>query len=198
MPGTYTVTLRVDGATQTKTVLVENDPRSDMTTAQLQAQYDASIRMRDMAANVNRIVASVDDLLRQTTTLRDHLRASRGAATLPAGNGAANPQAVLALIDSTSRELRHFRDSVLARPLAGLGYRQYPRLREEVQVVSGMVQRNLLGPTAGESLRMGELGKETTDAQVRLDFIVQNRVSKINSMLAGSQAIAVPRPAIVP
>ena len=48
---------------------------------------------------------------------------------------------MIATVDTTVKELRHFRDSVLARPLAGLGYRQYPRLREEVQTVSGMVSR---------------------------------------------------------
>jgi len=36
--------------------------------------------------------------------------------------------AVLTELDATLRDLRQFRDSVLARPIQGLGYRQYPRL----------------------------------------------------------------------
>ena len=87
----------------------------------------------------------------------------------------------------------HFRDSVLARPLAGLGYRQYPRLRDEVQTVSGMVSRPLMPPTAGELLRMGELNTEAQQAQARLDGIIQNRVSKINQSLAGTPHIVVPQ-----
>jgi hypothetical protein len=75
---------------------------------------------------------------------------------------------------------------VLARPLPGLGYRQYPRLREEVQTVSGMVSRPMMPPTAGEQLRLGELKVETDEAQARLDGIIQNRVLKINQALAGT------------
>jgi len=86
----------------------------------------------------------------------------------------------------------------LARPIQGLGYRQYPRLREEVQTVTGMVSRPLSPPTAGELLRSGELGKEAVEAQGRLDLIIQTRVTKINNMLSGAQHILVPRPAIVP
>jgi hypothetical protein len=87
---------------------------------------------------------------------------------------------------------------VLARPLAGLGYRQYPRLREEVQTVSGMVSRPMMPPTAGELLRMGELKVEADQAQARLDGIIQNRVSKINQQLASTPHVitAQPRPII--
>ena len=196
LPGTYTVAMRVDGATLTKTVVVENDPRSDMTPAQMAAQLEAAQKMQAVAANVNRVIAGVDDLLRQTASLRDQMRSARGP--LGEGPNATSPQAVLAQLDSTQRELRHFRDSVLARPLAGLGYRQYPRLREEAQTVTGMVSRPLSPPTAGELLRAGELGKEAVDAQARLDLIIQTRVNKINTMLTGAQHIIVPRPAIVP
>src|SRR5213075_1866847 len=126
-PGTYTVAMRIDGATLTKTVLVENDPRSDMTPAQIAAQYDAAVKMQATAANVNRVIAGVDDVLRQTTSLRDQLRSARGPLTTDGGT-TASPQAVIAQLDSTQRELRQFRDSVLARPIQGLGYRQYPRL----------------------------------------------------------------------
>jgi photosystem II stability/assembly factor-like uncharacterized protein len=197
LPGTYTVAVRVDGATLTKTVQVSNDPRAETTQAQLVASFDAAMKLREVAASVNRIIANVDDLLRQTAALREQLRSVRGPLGGTNGGAAASPQAVIAQIDSTQRDLRHFRDSVLARPVAGLGYRQYPRLREEVNVVTGMVSRPL-PLTAGETLRMGELGQETTQAQARLDFIIQNRVTKINGMLAGAQHILVPRPAIVP
>ena len=75
-------------------------------------------------------------------------------------------------IDGAIKDLRHFRDSVLARPLPGLGYRQYPRLREEAQTVAGMVSRPMMPPTAGELLRMSELRTEADQAQARLDAIV--------------------------
>jgi len=37
--------------------------------------------------------------------------------------------------------LKTFKDEELARPIPGLGYRQYPRLREDVQSLSGYLTR---------------------------------------------------------
>src|SRR6185369_2383867 len=170
LPGVYTVALSVNGKQLAKTVQVDLDPRSDMTPAQLIAQFETATQFNDVAARVNAVIAGVDDLLAQLTSLQGQLR--RNATPAP-------PPQLMNDVGSTIGELRHFRDSVLARPLAGLGYRQYPRLRDEVQTVSGMVTRPLMPPTAGELLRMGELKTEADQAQARLDAIVQNRISKI-------------------
>jgi photosystem II stability/assembly factor-like uncharacterized protein len=181
LPGTYTVSVSVNGKQLTKPVQVELDPRSDMTPAQLTAQFQTATQLNDLAARVNRIVTGTDDLLAQLTSLQTQLRRAQGSPT------------VLANIDTTVKELRHFRDSVLARPLAGLGYRQYPRLREEVQTVSGMVSRPMMPPTQGELLRMGELKAEADQAQARLDAIIQNRVMRINQALTGTPHVITPQ-----
>lgn len=183
VPGTYQVTLIVEGKRYTKPVTVRNDPRIEMTQAQVAAQYDASVTLDRLGQRVNRVIASADDILTQLGNLQSTLRRS------PRGT---NTPAVLAQVDSTIKDLRHFRDSVLARPIAGLGYRQYPRLREEVQSVSGSVSRAQWPVTAGERLRSKELGDETDGAQGRLDQIISVRVGKINSMLAGTEHVIAP------
>jgi hypothetical protein len=189
LPGTYTVALSVGGREYKKTVQVEMDPRSDMTPAQVIAQHDAAIQLRDLTLRVNQVVAGTDDVLRQLTALQDQLRRSPRDG---AGSSDSSQPRVLADVDSAVKDLRHFRDSVLARPLAGLGYRQYPRLREEVQTVSGMVWRPLMPPTAGEMLRLGELKTEAEGAQARLDAIIASRVAKINQALAGTPHVITP------
>jgi hypothetical protein len=172
-----------------------------MTPAQVVAQHDAAIQLRDLTLRVNQVVATTDDIVRQLTSLQDQLRrAPRAPAN---GNGTAVPDSgqrrVLADVDSALRDLRHFRDSVLARPVQGLGYRQYPRLREEVQSVSNMVWRPMMPPTAGETLRLGELKTETDEAQTRLDSIISGRVAKINQALAGTPHVITPqRPRFTP
>jgi photosystem II stability/assembly factor-like uncharacterized protein len=205
LPGTYTVALAVGGREYKKPVQVEIDPRSDITPAQVIAQHDAAIQLRDLTLRVNQVVATTDDMVRQLTALQDQLRRSSRATDggrdgAPANGPADSTQRrVLADVDSTLRDLRHFRDSVLARPLQGLGYRQYPRLREEVQTVSGMVWRPLMPPTAGETLRMGELKTETDAAQARLEAIIAGRVARINQALAGTPHVITPqRPRFTP
>ncbi|HEY6220196.1 MAG TPA: hypothetical protein VIV65_09060 [Gemmatimonadaceae bacterium] len=180
LPGTYTVALSYGGKTLTKTVKVELDPRSDMTVAQLATQQSTAQQMNAILARVNGVINGVDDLIGQLTPLQAQLRKAGG-----------QPVA-LANIDTALKDLRHFRDSVLARPLAGLGYRQYPRLREEAQTVSGMVSRPMMPPTEGELLRMGELSKEADQAQARLDGIVQTRIAKINQVLGGTPHVIAP------
>jgi photosystem II stability/assembly factor-like uncharacterized protein len=178
LPGMYTVALTADGKTYTKTVQVENDPRSDMTAAQLTAQYDAAMQSRDLTNRFNRVLSSMDDMIRQLTSLQEQFR--RG------------PSPVAADVSTTLKDLKQFRDSVLARPLQGLGYRQYPRLREEIQTVSGMVSRPLMPPTAGEILRLSELKTETDQAQARLDGYIQGPIAKINQALAGTPHVVLP------
>jgi len=203
LPGTYTVTLAFSGKEFKKTVQVEMDPRSDMTPAQVVAQHDAAVQMRDLTTRVNRVVGTTDDLLRQLTSLQDQLRRPSGITAGDGANGAApadtSRRRVMADVDTAIKDLRHFRDSVLARPLNGLGYRQYPRLREEVQTVSGMIARPMLPPTAGEMLRLGELKTEADGAQSRLDSIVETRIAKINQALAGTPHVITPqRPRFTP
>lgn len=182
LPGTYQVTLVVGGKRYTKPVVVQNDPRIEMTPAQVAAQYDAAKAIEATQARVNRVISGVDDLLRQLTAMQTTLRAARNEASTSA----------LTEVDGTMKDLRHFRDSVLARPLAGLGYRQYPRLREEVQTVSGMIARPQWPITAGEALRSSELTVETDDAQRRFDTLVRDRIGKINDLLKGTQHVITP------
>ncbi|HEY5062813.1 MAG TPA: hypothetical protein VII52_14835, partial [Gemmatimonadaceae bacterium] len=197
LPGTYTVTLAVNGKQYSKPVQVQLDPRSDMTPAQLTAQSDAAARMLDLTEHTSRIIATTNDVLQQLTTLQARLRRSPAADDAPSAAPPGTPQ-LLGDVTAAITDLRHFRDSVLARPLPGLGYRQYPRLREEVQTVTGMVARPLMPPTAGETLRSQELRTEVDQAQARLDAILQGRIAAINRALSGTPHIitTAPRPLI--
>jgi photosystem II stability/assembly factor-like uncharacterized protein len=202
MPGTYTVTLAIGGKTYSKPVQVELDPRSDMTTTQLAAQVDASARMVELTGQVTRIIGTTDNVLLQLNRLQEQLSrpaadgnsAAQGAdASAPAANAK-----VVAEVGAAIKDLRHFRDSVLARPLPGLGYRQYPRLRDEIQTVTGMIARPMMPPTAGETLRMNELRTEVDQAQARLDGILQGRIAGINQALAGTAHIVTPSRTLIP
>jgi hypothetical protein len=188
VPGTYQVSLVVGGKKYTKPVTIQNDPRVEMTPAQVTAQHDAALQLQALGLRVTRVISGVDDLITQLSNTQTTLR-----------RNARDNAAVLTEIDGTLKDLRHFRDSVLARPMQGLGYRQYPRLREEVQTVTGQVSRPQWPMTEGEKLRAGELRTENDGAQTRLDGIITDRVGKINEMLKGTQHVITPgAPRVVP
>src|SRR5437763_4430901 len=104
--------------------------------------------MQALATGVNQVVTEVDALTRQLTMLSQQLRPAVGG-----GRGGRNGDsasvvqqsvaspAAIAAVQTALTKLKAFRDDELARPLQGLGYRQYPRLREEVQTLSGMIGR---------------------------------------------------------
>jgi hypothetical protein len=192
LPGRYTLALDVDGKKLTKPLVVELDPRYDIAHADLVAQLGTGTELRELTTRVNAVVSETNDLLRQLEALHVQLAGdSTRTSRLASANARATPQA-LAAIDSATRELRHFRDSVLTRPAPVMGYRQYPRLAEEVNTVSGMVWRGISPPTAGEKLRLTELVRETDAAQSRLDNIVNTRIAKVNELLGGTPHIIAP------
>lgn len=190
LPGTYTVTLMVGGQKFSKPLTVLTDPRIEIAPQQITAQHDLALQLQATQQRVSRVISGVDDIVRQLTSLQSTLRSA------PKDSA---QTAVMSDINGTLKDLRHFRDSVLARPLPGLGYRQYPRLREEAQSVSGMVSRSQWPVTEGEKLRTGELKTETDEAQTRLDQIIRVRVGKINDQLKGSQHVITPQaPRVIP
>ncbi|MEO6445087.1 MAG: sialidase [Gemmatimonadaceae bacterium] len=192
VPGVYTLALDVDGRTFTKQVTVELDPRYDIAERDVLAQQGAGLELRDLTTRVNGIVENTNNLLQQLTGLQTQLK---GAGDAPSPSAAR----ALVLVDSTIVDLTHFRDSVLTRPSPVFGYRQYPRLREEISTVAGMVWRGINAPTAGEALRLTELHTETNEAQARLDNIVNTRVAKVNELLGSMPHILVPsKPKFVP
>src|SRR5207237_7208590 len=101
----------------------------------LVAQLDQGRAMQALAARVNAVVGETDNLITQLSGLSDVLRpgAGRGVTQQGDASSAAYSAAQAALV-----KLRDFRDQELARPLAGLGYRPDPGLREEGEALSGL------------------------------------------------------------
>ncbi len=181
VPGQYTVSLNVGGREYSKPLTVEMDPRASVTTADLVAQRDATMSLGELSNEVGGIVSRTTNLITQLTGLVANIK--RNA---PAEKQALN-EAETALI-----ELKTFRDTKLTRPLAGLGYRQYPRLREEVQSLMGSVSRSISRPTDAQVLRSGELRTETSETQQQLNTIINTRIVKLNQLLKDLPHIALP------
>jgi hypothetical protein len=181
VPGSFTVTLAAGGAEVSRPLTVELDPRASVSREDLVAQRDAALGLRDLGTRVNGLVARTSNLIEQLTNLAATLR-----------QNAPDQREAIQTTQTALQELRDFRDSRLARPLPGLGYRQYPRLREEVQSLYGMVSRSLTRPTDAQILRTGELESETTAAEARLGALVNGPIARLNALLKDLPRIVVP------
>jgi hypothetical protein len=80
-------------------------------------------------------------------------------------------------------------DAALARPIPGLGYRQYPRLREEVQSIGRMITGPTSRPTDAQLRRYGELVREAQAVDARLAAIVGAEIARINEAMKASPRI---------
>ena len=84
-PGTYQVKLTADGRTQTQPMRVRRNPLyKDVTDADLQAQFDLAIQIRDKTSEANNAVIQIRNL---KTQIADRLGKSQDPALKKAGDG---------------------------------------------------------------------------------------------------------------
>jgi len=196
VPGEYTVTLNASGRTLSTKVQVRADPRVAVTVAQLKTQQDVALQLRELMSRATQMLEQTDGITRQLAAIDQTLRPPRGAnatdsaAVMQQGTTSAALQAVSA----ARTKLKSFRDDKLARPLAGLQYRQYPRLRDELNSLGNQVSRPLSGPTDPQAIRLRELSEETTALEGELQAIILNEVAKVNQLLAGTPHVVTPTP----
>ncbi|HET7566088.1 MAG TPA: hypothetical protein VFJ96_13890, partial [Gemmatimonadaceae bacterium] len=183
LPGTYTVTLVADGQRMSKQVQVKMDPRVQIAEADLKAQLAASMSMRELTSRVQHILYHTNDLMRQLTALSTQLQRSVSPNNGDYGAAGAPTPAGLSEVKATLEKLQQFRDTLLTRPVQGLGYRQYPRLLEEVQRLYRSIESPVSKPTDPDMRRMGELVEETNTAQGMLDQIIATDIATINQMM---------------
>ena len=82
-PGTYKVRLNVDGKTQIQPITVKRNPwNSDATDADLQAQFDLAIKIRDKVSEANQAIIDIRNVKAQVT---DRLKRADDAALKSAG-----------------------------------------------------------------------------------------------------------------
>src|SRR5207245_3429032 len=197
IPGDYVIKLRAGAKEDSKTVKVDVDPRASVAIGDLQAQLDAGLTLRDMTSRVNTLVDRANNLVQQLTALKERLTKTpvrTTTATSQGHGGEAGEQvngsnellnAVASALETTKKLL----EDDLARPSPGMGYRQYPRLREEIQSLSGSVTRAVARPTDPELLRMKELQQELDAAVGRFTRIQTEQIARINEMMKAAPFI---------
>ncbi len=162
VPGTYTVALVGPGWEKSRSVEVRGDPRVEMTAADYRAQFEAVTSLGELAGQVDGAVGVAESVLQQLDALDETLRDEPGA--LP---GAAD------LRDDVARaraEMAQVTDSLLRRPPPNMGYRQRPRVREEVRSLTRSISGVEAPPTDPQMLRLREVH---TEAQEAIDAVWQ-------------------------
>jgi hypothetical protein len=177
VPGEYTVRVEAGGKVLTETVSVTLDPAVQASPADMEAQTQASFAALALVAKVNDVISRVDSMSEQLTALDAQL-----AAQSPA-------PAARSRVKQAIETLKKFRDEELARPLPGLGYRQYPRLREDVQSLAGYLGRGVRAPNDGEVARMKDLTALVEQAVAKANGIIAKDIAAINEAMKSAPRI---------
>jgi photosystem II stability/assembly factor-like uncharacterized protein len=189
VPGSYTATVLVgDGDLQDGTTFqVRGDPRIEMRAADYQAWHDASQSLVDLSSEANQMMDQVTKLQTQLGNLKEQVRDAN----------VENRPAVAAQIDTAMAQLKEL-DNKLQRPPPRMGYRQYPRLNEEV----GSLLRSVAGtqalPTEAHMTVLSELRSDAAALGRELDGIVAGAIRELNGMLGDLPAVVVPRRELIP
>jgi hypothetical protein len=179
LPGEYTVKVSAGGRDLTGQVAVSLDPGVQASPADLEAQLKASFDALALQARVNGVIERVDAMSSQLAALDAQL-----ARQMPA-------PAVRGRVKQAVDTLKTFKDDELARPIAGLGYRQYPRLREDVQSMSSYLTRGFRAPNDGEMTRMKDLAVRVDQAVAKVNGLIAGDIAAINEAMKSTPRIAV-------
>lgn len=192
-PGDYTATLRANGRTLTTKIQVRPDPRVQATLAELKAQHDVAVALRDLTSRTNAMLEQTDGMTRQLISINQTLGPRVGGTDTVVAVQQEAAGAALQAVTVARARLKSFRDEKLGRPIAqGLQWRQYPRIREELQALSGAVSRPQDKPTDPQLQRVRELTDETIALEGELQAIIATEVARVNQLLSGTPHVVTP------
>ncbi len=170
-PGTYTARLKVNGEELETTIEVRGDPRVKMSNGDYQLRTSTMLALRELLSQSNSMVNDTKTYDQQLGELNRKLKQSENQDF---------DQSVMKDIKEAQQKLGELQDDVLKRPPPSMGYRQRPRLREEIRSLSRAINGATGKPTQPQLSRLDQLRSEVNEAQSTLEQIIANDIQKIN------------------
>ncbi|HEX5166607.1 MAG TPA: glycosyl hydrolase [Thermomicrobiales bacterium] len=170
LPGTYTVEIKAGDATASQQVEVVKDPRVDVSDADLKAQFDMLLQIRDRLADTTKAIGRVRAMRSQLESWEKRTKDSdRGEQIAAAGKAARDELTAIEteLIDTTTK-------SPLMSP---------SRLFEKLNALTEFVDSADVAP-AKQSVEVFEkLSGELDDQLARIDAAVENQIGAFNKLI---------------
>jgi hypothetical protein len=126
------------------------------------------------------MIGTVMDLQAQVEALGESIQ----------GKGLSNRAEVRTSIQ-TAMEALDALDNELRRPPPRMGYRQYPRLSEQLSFVARGITGPQARPTEGQMQVLGEVQGGIRQAQGTLSEIIEGPIAELNRLLEGQARILI-------
>jgi len=178
MPGTYTATVAAAGMEGSTTFEVRGDPNVAASVADYEARFAAAMRARDLQSQLNQMVGTINDLNGQLDGLLGSIE----------GKGLANEDQILETAGTAQEQLTGVRDE-LRRPPGAMGYRDWPRLVEQLRFVARGIQGAQARPTEGQVKVLTDVEQATQQRAQELSAIVNGVLADLNRLLEDAPKI---------
>lgn len=180
LPGRYTVRLTAGSTTLQKPIEVKADPSWTVSAADLKAEFDYGIKLRDLESSTN-------DALRGLDSVRDQINTATRTVT------SMSPASAKDLINALKERLQQIAsiEDKLARPNDIPGYSMGPRLIDRLSQLANGLESTLTGPTPPQREFYKELVGEFNHEVDRVNRLMTEGVPQINEMLRKQNAGAI-------
>lgn len=182
IPGTYTVKLIIGDKSQEKKVRVSVDPTVQVTAADLQTQFDFSMKLREMISTTNTALRSLDGIKEQLQQIDKTIKEKMPDAP---------PNVLKDLSSAVSDQLKQTDALIgkLAGPQQeGLGYRGASQLSEKLSSLFSSIQGVNAAPTFAQKEFYDELQPEFQAKMPEVNKFLNEQMPKLNETLRKNNA----------
>ena len=170
-PGIYKAEIKYNNTTEVSEFLVSGDYRIEMPVENYKLKSEALVSLRDLQNHTHKLIENILFIEEQIEALAIKLKVV-SSKDLPK-------------LERLHNKIKTFKDDHLMRPPPSMGYRQKPRLKEEIKTLMRAIDNTTNPPTIPQQERIKSL-KQELDVHLRKmeDFKVSiNQISSPHSSL---------------
>jgi photosystem II stability/assembly factor-like uncharacterized protein len=177
LPGTYTVKLFVGEQTFERPVVVRLDPTVSVPAADLRAQLEMALRLRDMQSAANSALRTLDSLKGQLEFVERTARDRLGEA----------PKELSDRLAEQKKRVEELQNK-LAQPEGGLGFEGRAQLADKIGSLFFVVEATNAAPTPAQRELYAELQKDFDARLAEVNRFLRETVPAVNELLRRFEA----------
>ena len=178
VPGRYTATIVVNGDEHSTDFDLRGDPNVAASQADYAERFAAAMRARDLQSDLNRMIGTIVDLDGQVDGLLESI----------SGKDLSNEAAIRSTAGEAKEALTALGAEV-RRPPGSMGYRDWPRLIEQLRFVARNIQGPQARPTEGQLEVLTEVEAAAAERAEELTAIINGVISELNDLLGDAPRI---------
>ena len=178
VPGVYTATVDSGAREMSKDFQLRGDPNVAASQSVYEERFTAAMRVRDLETQLNRMVGTTLDLDGQIDGLLESIE----------GKNLSNEEQVRAVAGDAQSQLTAVASKV-RRPPGSMGYRDWPRLIEQLRNISRAVSGPQARPTVGQIEVLTEIEAGAAQRARELSDIVNGVIADLNELLEDAPKI---------